>query len=30
MTPVDTLSTFIVMGLTAEAKETTDYIAANL
>ena len=30
MTPVDTLSTFIVMGLAAEAKETTDYIATNL
>ncbi len=30
MTPVDTLSTFIIMGLDAEAKETTDYIAKNL
>ncbi len=30
MTPVDTLSTFIVMGLKAEAAETTDYIAKNL
>ena len=30
MTPVDTLSTFIVMGLDAQAKETTDYIAKRL
>lgn len=30
MTPVDTLSTFIVMGMKAEAAETTDYIAKNL
>ena len=30
MTPVDTLSTFIVMGLDAETKSTTDYIAKNL
>jgi Glycosyl hydrolase family 47 len=30
MTPVDTLSTFIVMGLKTEAAETTDYIAKNL
>ena len=30
MTPVDTLSTFIIMGLDAEAKETTDYIAKTL
>src|SRR5215207_1796533 len=30
MTPVDTLSTFVVMGMKAEAAETTDYIAKNL
>lgn len=30
MTPVDTLSTFIVMGLKDEAAETTGYIAKNL
>ena len=30
MTPVDTLSTFVVMGLKAEAAETTDYVAKNL
>ncbi len=30
MTPVDTLSTFIIMGLDREARETTDYIARNL
>jgi mannosidase alpha-like ER degradation enhancer 2 len=30
MTPVDTLSTFIIMGMDAEARETTDYIAKNL
>jgi mannosidase alpha-like ER degradation enhancer 2 len=30
MTPVDTVSTFVIMGLDAEAKETTDYLAKNL
>src|SRR5215213_3191589 len=30
MTPVDTLSTFILMGMKTEAAETTDYIAKNL
>jgi mannosidase alpha-like ER degradation enhancer 2 len=30
MTPVDTLSTMIIMGLEDEAKKTTDYIAENL
>jgi ER degradation enhancer, mannosidase alpha-like 2 len=30
MTPVDTLSTFVLMGLKAETAETTDYIAKNL
>ena len=30
MTPVDTLSTFIIMGMDAQTRETTDYIAQNL
>ena len=30
MTPVDTLSTFIIMGMEPEVRETTDYIAKNL
>jgi mannosidase alpha-like ER degradation enhancer 2 len=30
MTPVDTLSTFIVMGMEPQVRETTDYIAQHL
>ena len=30
MTPVDTLSTMLVMGLNDEAKATTDYVARTL
>ena len=30
MTPVDTLSTFIIMGMDPQVRETTDYIAQNL